>query len=91
MITTLLARITLPCKEVTRLASQAMDGPLPWTTRLSLSLHYSICDACARYRVQLHTIRQTLRRSGEPCRHGEASSPSPAIKTRLTESFRARH
>ncbi|MCS6288045.1 MAG: zf-HC2 domain-containing protein [Nitrospira sp.] len=90
MITTLLAHITLPCKEVTRLASQAMDRPLPWATRLSLRLHYWICDACARYRVQLHTIRQILRRSGEQCRHGEAWSPSPAIKTRLTEAFRAR-
>jgi len=89
MITTLLAHITLPCKEVTRLASQAMDRPLPLATRLSLRLHYWICDACARYRVQLHTIRKILRRSGEQCRHGEALSPSPAVKTRLTEAFRA--
>ncbi len=91
MIATLLARITPPCKEVTHLASQAMDRPLPWSTRLNLQLHYWICEACARYRDQLRTVRQVLRRSPEQDHTNETSSPSPATKARLTEAFRAKH
>jgi len=91
MIATLLARITPPCKDVTHLASQAMDRPLPWSTRLNLQLHYWICEACARYRDQLRTVRQVLRRSPEQDHTNETSSPSPATKARLTEAFRAKH
>jgi hypothetical protein len=91
MITTLLARITPPCKDVTRLASQAMDRPMSWSTRLNLQLHYWICEACARYRDQLHTIRQTLRRSTQQSHQNESTAPSPDAKARLTEAFRAKH
>ncbi|TKB92642.1 MAG: zf-HC2 domain-containing protein [Nitrospira sp.] len=93
MISTLLAQITPPCKDVTQLVSQAMDRPLPWSTRFTLQLHYWICEACARYRDQLRTIRQVLRSSTDTTgdRKLESSSPAPAIKARLTEAFRAKH
>ncbi|HJS66364.1 MAG TPA: hypothetical protein VJ760_03430 [Nitrospiraceae bacterium] len=93
MITTILARITPPCKEVAYLASQAMDRPLPWLARLNLQLHYWICEACARYRDQLRTVRQVLRRSTDtdPDQSHEFSSPAPAVSARLTEAFRAKH
>lgn len=90
MITTLLARITSPCKDVVHLASQALDRPLPWLTRFNLQLHYWICEACARYRDQLRAVRQVLRRSPEQDHSNEMSSPSPASKARLTEAFRAK-
>jgi 3-methyladenine DNA glycosylase AlkC len=89
MITTLLARITPPCKDVARLASQALDRPLPWSTRLNLQFHYWICEACVRYRAQLRTIRQALRHSSEQDGTNEMSTPSPATKARLAEAFRA--
>jgi hypothetical protein len=91
MIATLLARLMLPCKDVTYLTSQAMDRPLSRSTRIGLQLHYWICEACARYRDQLKTIRQTLRRPLEQDHANEASSPPPASKARLTEAFRAKH
>ncbi len=91
MITTLLARITPPCKDVTTLSSQAMDRPLPWSMRLKLQLHYWICAACARYRDQLSLIRRTLRGSEKSSLLGGPSAPSPDTKARLTEAFRARH
>jgi 3-methyladenine DNA glycosylase AlkC len=90
MITTLLAHITPPCKDVTRLASQALDRPLPWSTRFNLQLHYWICEACARYRDQLRAVRQVLRRSSEQDHLSEMWSPSPSTKVRLTEAFRAK-
>jgi 3-methyladenine DNA glycosylase AlkC len=91
MITTLLARLTPSCKDATYLASQAMDRSLPWPTRIRLQLHYWICEACTRYRDQLKTIRQTLRRSLDQDHANETSSPSSASKARLTEAFRAKH
>ncbi|HSQ50781.1 MAG TPA: zf-HC2 domain-containing protein [Nitrospiraceae bacterium] len=92
MITTVLARITPTCKDVTHLASQAMDRPLPWLTRVDLQLHYWICEACARYRGQLRTVRQVLRRSIAPAldQNPKSSSPAPAVRARLTEAFRAK-
>ena len=90
MIITVLARITPPCKDVTYLASQALDRSLPWSTRLNLQLHYWICEACARYRDQLRTLRQVLRRPPEQDHTQAISSPSPATKARLTEAFRAK-
>ncbi len=90
MITTLLARITPPCKDVAHLASQALDRPLSWATRFNLQLHYWICEACARYRDQLRAVRQVLRRSPEQDHSNEMSAPSPATKARLTEAFRAK-
>jgi hypothetical protein len=91
MIASLLTRIILPCKDVTHLASQAMDRPLPWSTRLNLQLHYWICEACVRYRDQLRTVRQVLRGSPEQDDTNETLPPSPVTKARLTEAFRAKH
>ena len=91
MIITVLARVTLPCKNIPHLASQALDRPLPWSMRFNLQLHYWICEACARYRDQLRAIRQALRRLPEQDHSNEISSPSPATKARLTEAFRAKH
>ena len=91
MITTLLAWITPPCKDVTRLASEAVDRPLPWVARLNLQLHYWICEACARYRDQLCAVRQVLRRSSNQDHRDEMASPSSATKARLTAAFRAKH
>ena len=90
MITTLLARITPSCKDVTSLSSQAMDRPLPWSMRLKLQLHYWICDACARYRDQLSLIRQTLRGSERANLPADPSTPSPDLNARLTDAFRAK-
>ena len=93
MIITLLAHFTPPCKDVTHLASQALDQPLPWSTRLKRQLHYWICEACARYRDQLRTVRQVLRRSTDTTgsQKPESSSPAPAVKARLAVAFRAKH
>jgi hypothetical protein len=93
MITTFLARLTPPCKDITSLVSQSMDRPLPWSTRIQLQLHFWICQACARYRDQLRTIRQVLRgsTSAEHDQNSDSSSPAPSAKARLTEAFRAKH
>ena len=88
MIVTFLARITPACKEVTALASESMDRRLPLSTRITLQLHYWICDACARYRNQLLLIRRSLNTSAQP---DGPSTPPADSKRQLVEAFKAKH
>jgi len=93
MITTFLARLTPPCKDVTQLTSQSLDRRLPWSTRLNLQLHYWICEACAQYRQQLITVRQALRRTGasSDAPQNTDSQLSPSARARLKDTFRSKH
>lgn len=83
-----LARLTPPCREVTRLTSESLDRPLPWTLRLSLRIHYWNCNACAEYRRQLVALRQVLHRS----RSDDPPDPqlSSSAKARLKETLKAK-
>jgi 3-methyladenine DNA glycosylase AlkC len=86
----LLARITPPCRDVTRLVSESMDRTLPLSTRIQLQLHYWICQACEQYRRQLLALRQATRRSAsETHAQADAQLSSPA-KAQLIEALRAR-
>jgi hypothetical protein len=90
MITVFLARITPPCRDVTRLASESMDRPILFSTRVQLQLHYWICQACAQYRRQLLALRQTMRRPVSEAHAKEDAQLSSAAKARLKETLRAR-
>jgi hypothetical protein len=90
MITAFLARITPPCRDVTRLASESMDRTLPPSTRIQLQLHYWVCKACAQYRQQLLALRQAARRSTSEPHAQEDAQLSSAAKARLKEALRAR-
>lgn len=88
-----LARITPSCKDVTHLVSQSLDRPLPWTTRLTLQLHYWICEACAQYRRQLIQVRKVLQQmanSSSAAQQGD-SQLSPSAKARLKEALRSKN
>jgi hypothetical protein len=52
----------LSCKDVTRLISESMDRTLPVGTRIAVRIHLLVCRFCARYRRQLHLIRDTVQR-----------------------------
>lgn len=86
----LLARITPPCREVTRLASESMDRPLSFSTRIQLQLHHWICQARAQYRRQLLALRQATRRSASETHAQEDAQLSSTAKARLKEALRAR-
>ena len=90
MITAFLARITPPCHDVTRLASESMDRTLPPSTRIQLQLHYWICQACAQYRRQLVALRQAMRRSASEAHAQKDAQFSSAAKARIKEALRAR-
>lgn len=86
----LLARITLPCRDVTRLASESMDRTVPLSTRIQLQLHYWICQACREYRRQLLVLRQAMTRSASETDPHDDVQLSAAAKARLKDAFRAR-
>jgi len=90
MLAEFLARITPPCRDVTRFASESMDRTLPLSTRIQLQLHYWICNACAQYRRQLLALRQATRHSASEAHAQEDAPISSAAKARLKEALRAR-
>jgi hypothetical protein len=80
-----LIRITPPCKDMTRLLSEAMDRPLPLGIRLKMRLHFLICKWCERYKNQLLFLRQALRRNPH-----ELQSEDPASSTSLSPEAKDR-
>ncbi len=50
------------CRDVTRLVFESEAHPLRWGERLSLRLHWLVCDGCARLRNQNDTLRLALDR-----------------------------
>jgi hypothetical protein len=52
-----LEMITPPCKDVTRMMSEAMDRPLPLRKRVAVYVHRLICVWCDRYCRHLRMTR----------------------------------
>jgi len=70
----------LSCKEVTLLASKALDTRLSWQERWAVRLHLLYCHGCRQFRKQIEFLRRVARRP-------EATS---AGNSRLPESARTR-
>jgi hypothetical protein len=51
----------LTCREVTRLASHAMDRRLTFREQASLSMHYLLCGYCRNYSRQIRLLRRWAR------------------------------
>ena len=50
------------CREVSRLASDALERELsPWES-LRLHVHLLLCVNCRNYRISLHRLHETLAR-----------------------------
>ena len=52
----------LKCRDVATLASDYIDGDLPWRNRLAVRMHLMMCDACTRYVRQLRHVIAVLKR-----------------------------
>jgi hypothetical protein len=48
------------CRRASRLISDGLDRPLPWTTRLGLALHLLVCPPCARFRRAARWLHHVL-------------------------------
>jgi predicted anti-sigma-YlaC factor YlaD len=54
--------LNLPCREMTRLASESLDRDLDRIERIALKSHLLYCVACRRYLRQIELVRRALRR-----------------------------
>jgi hypothetical protein len=55
----------LKCKEVTALASEALERKLTWHERVGIRLHLMMCKLCSRYVRQLHVLHDASRHLAE--------------------------
>ena len=54
--------LNLPCREMSRLASESLDRDLDRLERIALRSHLVYCLACRRYLRQLLLLRRAMRR-----------------------------
>jgi hypothetical protein len=60
-----IARWTPSCREVARLASEALERRLTLRERLAMRIHFMICYLCRRYADQAALLHEGLHRHGE--------------------------
>mgnify|MGYP001310506964 CR=1 FL=1 len=75
------------CAEMSRLASQSFESPLPLRMRLKVRLHYVICVWCNRYWKHLKFLRAAAPRleehAGLPAARGLSVEARQRIIRRL--------
>lgn len=64
------------CKDVTRMASEAMERKLPLRQRLDMKLHLLICTLCMRYVKQLQFMRDAVQQHAAQI---ETGATPPAV------------
>lgn len=83
----LLAALTPPCRQITKIASRRYEQPLGITTRVRLRLHLLVCAACERYVRQLEFLHHAARLSVEK----PAENPVPArLSSEAKDRLKAR-
>jgi hypothetical protein len=88
-----LLALRLPtCKEVTRMASEAMERKLSLRQRLEMKLHLLICTLCMRYVKQLQLMHDTIQHHTAEIEKGAAPLPSALsneARARMKRSLQA--
>lgn len=87
-----LARRLPTCKEVTRMASDAMERSMPLRRRIEYKLHLMICSWCMRYVQQLGTMREVAHQHGAKMETGAAppaAQLSGDARERMKQALRA--
>jgi len=87
-----LARRLPTCKEVTRIASDAMEQNISLRRRIEFKLHLMICSWCMRYVQQLETMREVAHQHTARMETGAAppaSQLSGDARERMKQALRA--
>lgn len=74
----------LKCKDVADGASDYIDGHLPWTRRVGVWLHLSMCALCRAYVTQLRRTVDLLHRVA-----GEEEPTPDAVRDAALAAFDA--
>lgn len=56
----------LTCKELTELATDYLEGNLPWRRRLGVRMHLLMCRYCRAYVEQIRIVSKLLSRLSSP-------------------------
>jgi hypothetical protein len=73
------------CAEMSRLASQSFEQPLPIGTRLKMQLHYLICVWCTRYLKHLTFLHGAATRLDEHANLPASRGLSVEAKRRIVQ------
>ncbi len=69
------------CSEMTELATDYLEGALPWRAKLRARWHLALCSLCRAYFVQIGRTRRLLR--GRPL-----AGAAPDVEARLIDARR---
>jgi hypothetical protein len=84
----LMARVMPPCRDISRLVSDAMDHRLPLHQRALIRLHLSMCVLCRRYERQLHLLHHAADHFADPEQNQVTPPLSAAARERLKTSLK---
>jgi len=69
------------CRDMTELATDYMEGALPWRRRLEAWWHLRLCPMCRNYYDQLVKLRRLLGLTHPP-------APSPEVESAVLAARR---
>ena len=78
------------CREASRLASTAIDRPLPFVRRVELRLHLAMCAACRAYRRQINTIDRLVGGRTSRLENDSEIRLDPEARQRIAKALRRR-
>ena len=85
----LLAQRLPTCKEVTRLASDAMERKLSLRQRIDFKLHLLICSLCMRYVKQLEMMREIAHQHPAKSEAASTTKLPPNSRERMKQALRS--
>ncbi len=80
----------LSCKEISELVSQSLDERLSLGKRLQLWMHLSMCGLCWRFRRNLVTLDQEIRRHARQIEHDALPPDANQPEAKLPDDVRVR-
>jgi hypothetical protein len=76
------------CAETARRLSESQDHPLPFGTRVGVTLHLAACRFCRRYQRQLRFLRRAFQQlREEPTAALEDHRLSPQTRRKIVEQL----
>lgn len=83
----------LNCRDATKLLSESLEKPLPFSRRLGLKMHLLMCRFCSRFEKQIMFMQKVLRRYEKQRLEEDTPSPdspslSPEARERMKKALR---
>ncbi len=79
----------LSCKETIRLASEALDRPLPFRARIGLRMHLLMCAGCRSVSRQMKALDSLIggRFAREPSARSTSPPDDPTARDRVRQAI----